>query len=69
MYAAVHISSEKSIGIVDSVVLPTLLKAFVKLHYEDSYVSQLENYPCSETQSFYLKKGKQLHGELGFSLN
>lgn len=46
-----YISSEKNIGIVGSVLLPTLLKAFVKLHYEDVYISQLENYPCSETQT------------------
>lgn len=48
-----------NIGIVDSVLLPVLLKAFVKLHYDDVYVSQWGNYPCSETQtySFYLKKG------------
>jgi len=51
LYTAVYISSEKNIGIVGSVLLPTFLKAFVKLHYEDVYVSQLEKYPCSETQT------------------
>lgn len=46
LYTALCISSEKKIGRVDAVLLPTLMTAFVKLLYEEVYISQLKNYPC-----------------------
>lgn len=58
LYTSIYISSEKNIRIVGSVLLPSLLQDFVKLQYKDMYFSRLENYPCPETQSFYLKKGQ-----------
>lgn len=36
---AVCVSHGKNIGIVGSVLLPTLIKAFVKLHYDNVYVT------------------------------